>query len=106
MVVDDMRPPSLLIQPSYDSVTATFDSRQQAVGDVSFTYTCGVNLHEELQVQGDMLQRVSAQQRFILDELVKMRASRGLPPHSSLPDGRSGSPLPHDGMPFRATTCA
>ena len=61
-------------------------------GSSSFTYTSGVDLREELKVQGDMLMRVSAQQRYILDELVTMRASRGLPPQAAGTCAPSTSP--------------
>ena len=65
----------------------------------SYTYTSGADLADELRVQGDMLERVSAQQKFILDELTRMRSSHGEPPPSM---------LPHADMPlFRgATMCA
>ena len=77
----------------------------------SFTYTSGMDLQQELAVQGDMLERVSAQQRYILDELHRMQASHGLPltsppralqgrpPHPSLADWGGAAP---PGAPFRA----
>lgn len=66
----------------------------------SFTYTSGMDLQEELKVQGDMLQRVSDQQQYILDEIMRMRATRGMP--GACPSGN----LPPPGAPFRAAMCA
>lgn len=66
----------------------------------SFTYTSGTDLADELRVQGDMLQRVSAQQHFILEELTRMRSSRGMPPPPSMP------PPPTQDVRIRATMVA
>jgi len=48
-----------------------------------YTYTSHMDLVDELQVQGDMIQRVSAQQHFILSELARMR-SGALPPPAGM----------------------
>ena len=63
---------------------------------LAHTYTSHMDLVDELQVQNDMLQRLSAQQRFILAELSKMRSGSGTP--LTLP---ATAP-----SPFRAATCA
>jgi len=43
-------------------------------------YTSGLSLVDELRVQGDMLQRVIAQQRFILGEMSRINAHKSAAP--------------------------
>lgn len=87
MAVDHMSAAPLhCSQVSFETVTAALDTHQDSAHHASYTYTSGMDLCEELKVQGDMLLRVSAQQKFILDELTKMRASRGLLPVADMAD--------------------
>ena len=55
-------------------------------------------LVDELKMHGAMLQRVGAQQRYILDEILRIRSSRGQPT-PTMPGGDATPPV-------RATTCA
>jgi hypothetical protein len=94
MLVDEGVPP-LGVPPTAASPPPSVPAAHAppAACPAAYTYTSHMDLVDELRVQGDMLQRVSAQQHFILSELARM---------GGMPIPPSVQPV----APWASTTCA